>query len=334
MAVYTHLGAGDFAALIAEYDVGELVSAKGIAEGVSNSNWLIETTGSAGALDSNSKPQTRFILTMYERRIELGDLPFFLALLDHLSAAGSPVPRTIHDRTGGASRLVDGKAVAMIEFLPGVSIDNPSEAQANAVGQALAGIHLASADFIASRQNDLRPDDWQTLFDQCGDHLGDIDRDLPAAVDRYMPQFRAEWPEHLPRGTIHADLFPDNVLMLGNRVSGLIDFYFACTDIIAYDLAVTHAAWCFDKGGRVFRPEIGKALMAGYESVRRLSDAERSAMPLLAQGAAMRFAATRSFDWINTPGDALVERKDPVDFIRRLEFYSRNGRSIFPSPAG
>ncbi|MDZ4307586.1 homoserine kinase [Allopontixanthobacter sp.] len=331
MAVYTHLGAGDFAALIAEYDVGELVSAKGIAEGVSNSNWLIETTGSAGALDPAGKPQTRFILTMYERRIELGDLPFFLALLDHLSAAGSPVPRTIHDRSGGASRMLGGKAVAMIEFLPGVSIDNPTMGQAHAVGGALAGIHLASADFIASRTNDLRPADWQSLFDQCGDHLDDIDPSLPAAVSRHMPRLLADWPEGLPRGTIHADLFPDNVLMLGNRVTGLIDFYFACTDIIAYDLAVTHAAWCFDKGGRVFRPEIGEALIAGYESVRRLSDAERRAMPLLAQGAAMRFAATRSFDWINTPGDALVERKDPVDFIRRLEFYARHGHDIFPS---
>lgn len=334
MAVYTHLGAGEFAALIAHYDVGELVSAKGIAEGVSNSNWLVETTGSLGALDASGKPQTRFILTMYERRIELGDLPFFLSLLDHLAAAGSPVPRTIHDRSGGASRLLEGKAVAMIEFLPGVSLENPSEAQAHSVGRALAGIHLASADFIASRANDLRPADWQALFDQCGEHLGEIDPALPAAVGKHMPRLLSDWPEDLPRGTIHADLFPDNVLMLGNHVTGLIDFYFACTDIIAYDLAVTHAAWCFDKGGRQFRPEIGAALMNGYETVRQLSEAERRAMPLLAQGAAMRFAATRSFDWINTPGDALVERKDPVDFIRRLEFYSRHGHSIFPSPAG
>lgn len=334
MAVYTHLGAEDFAALIAAYDVGEVVSAKGIAEGVSNSNWLVETTGSAGAADSAGKPQTRFILTMYERRIELDDLPFFLALLDHLSARGEPVPRTIHDRGGNAFRLLDGKAIALIEFLPGVSIENPSPAQARAVGRALAGIHLASDDFPAIRDNDLRPADWHSLLDQCGDHLQDIGPALPLAASRHMPRLLSDWPEHLPRSTIHADLFPDNVLMLGNEVTGLIDFYFACTDITAYDLAVTHAAWCFSAGGRVFRPEIGAAMMAGYESVRCLSDTERSALPLLAQGAAMRFAATRAFDWINTPADALVERKDPMDFVRRLEFYAENGTRVFPARAG
>lgn len=333
MAVYTHLGADDFAALIAEYDVGELVSAKGIAEGVSNSNWLVETTGAAGAVDPSGKPQTRFILTMYERRIELDDLPFFLGLLDHLSAKGGPVPRTIHDRAGNASRMLEGKAIALFEFLPGVSIENPSEAQAHAVGKALAGIHLHSADFPATRDNDLRPADWQELFDQCGNHLQEIHPALPESIGQFMPGLLSGWPEDLPRATIHADLFPDNVLMLGNQVTGLIDFYFACTDIAAYDLAVTHTAWCFSNGGRAFRPEISAALLAGYETVRTLSDAERRALPLLAQGAAMRFTATRAFDWINTPGDALVERKDPMDFVRRLEFYAENGKSAFPAQA-
>lgn len=334
MAVYTHLSADDFTTLIAKYDVGELVAAKGIAEGVSNSNWLIETTGSGGALHMSGQPQTRFILTMYERRIDLGDLPFFLGLLDHLSAKGRPVPRTIHDRAGNASRLLDGKAVALIEFLPGVSIDHPSEAQAHAVGKALAGIHLASADFPATRNNDLRPADWQSLFDQCSPRLGEINPALPGAVERHMPGLLSNWPENLPRATIHGDLFPDNVLMLGNEVTGLIDFYFACTDIAAYDLAVTHAAWCFTNGEGAFRPEIGAALMAGYETVRPLSDAERLALPLLAQGAAIRFAATRAFDWIDTPEDAMVERKDPMDFIRRLEFYAENGTTAFPVRAG
>ena len=158
--------------------------------------------------------------------------------------------------------------------------------------------------------------------------MQEIDPALPAAVGCHMPRLLANWPEDLPRATIHADLFPDNVLMLGKKVTGLIDFYFACTDIAAYDLAVTHAAWCFSNGGRAFRPEIGAALMAGYETVRSLSDAERSILPLLAQ------AATRAFDWINTPGDALVERKDPMDFVRRLEFYTETGKSAFPTPQG
>ncbi len=326
MAVYTHLGAEDLEALIAQYDVGQLVSAKGIAEGVSNSNWLIETTGSPSA-------ETRFILTMYERRIDLDDLPFFLGLLDHLSARASPVPRTIHDRSGSASRMVDGKAVALIEFLPGVSIDNPTAAQAEAVGQALAGIHLASADFAGTRPNSLRPADWEDLFGSCGDKLAEIDPQLPAIISRALPPMLASWPDHLPHSIIHADLFPDNVLMLGKQVTGLIDFYFACSDITAYDLAVTHAAWCFDKGGRQFRPRIGQALIAGYEAVRPLSNQERAAMPLLAQGAAMRFIATRAFDWIDTPHDALVERKDPMDFARRLDFYAQAGPAPFTEAA-
>ncbi|MGN6498732.1 MAG: homoserine kinase [Tsuneonella sp.] len=330
MAVYTHLGAEDLAVLIAEYDVGSLISAKGIAEGVSNSNWLIETHD-----EDEPEKDGRFILTMYERRIETSDLPFFLGLLDHLSAKGCPVPRTIHDRSGAAWRRVQGKAVALIEFLPGVSVDRPSAAQARAVGAALAGVHLASADFAGTRENGLRPRDWQGLFDHCGDAgLASIDPELPSVVGGRMPEIARLWPEGLPRSIIHADLFPDNVLILGGKVTGLIDFYFACRDLTAYDLAVTHAAWCFADEGRTFRSNVAAALMAGYEAVRPLSAEERAALPTLAQGAALRFIATRAADWLDTPADALVRRKDPMDFARRLQFYAEAGDSPFTRAAG
>lgn len=323
MAVYTHLGAEDFAELIAHYDVGELVSAKGIAEGVSNSNWLIETTGKDGA-------GARFILTMYERRIELEDLPFFLDLLDYLASRNCPVPRTIHDRDGSSFRMVDGKAVALIEFLPGVSVDHPTREQAHNVGMALAGLHLASSGFTGARTNDLSPADWKTLLDECGEEgLSSIDPQLPLITAEEIVRLLKNWPEGLPQSIIHADLFPDNVLLLDGAVSGLIDFYFACTDITAYDLAVTHAAWCFTDHGRVFRKEISAALMEGYETVRPLTGAERDALPILAQGAAMRFLATRAWDWLNTPADALVTRKDPMDFARRLRFYAEMGQLAF-----
>lgn len=347
MAVYTHLSADDLAALIAHYDVGELVSAKGIAEGVSNSNWLLETTGKDGL---QAGATARYILTMYEFRIELDDLPFFLGLLDLLADKGCPVPRTIHDRGGASFRRIaapnaedpraqDGsdspkkeqKAVALIEFLPGVSIDRPEPAQARSVGKALAEIHLAAADY-ASRPNEMGLASWKELTDQCGtDGLAQIDPALPAIVAAALSFFAENWPEGLPQGVCHADLFPDNVLMLGDKVSGLIDFYFACTDFFAYDLAVTHAAWCFADHGRTFRPEISAALMEGYESVRPLSDAERAALPILARGAAMRFIATRAYDWLNTPADALVTRKDPMDFARRLQFYADQGEKAFIS---
>ncbi|RDC59303.1 Homoserine kinase [Alteripontixanthobacter maritimus] len=330
MAVYTHLSAENLSGLIAHYDVGELVSAKGIAEGVSNSNWLLETTGPDAARVDSPHGSARYILTMYERRIKIGDLPFFLGLLDHLSAASLPVPRTIHDRSGAAFRMVGNKAVALIEFLPGVSVDRPTPAQAHSVGKALAGMHLASADFAGTRENDLRPSDWQALLGQYTDsQLAQIDADLPEFIEAHLPRLMAAWPDDLPQAIIHADLFPDNVLMRGNAVSGLIDFYFACKDMAAYDLAVTHAAWCFDRTGEHFDAAVGLALLEGYAAVRPLSAAERDALPILAQGAAMRFVATRAADWIDTPGDALVTRKDPMEFARRLTFYAEHGAQAF-----
>ncbi|NVE94739.1 homoserine kinase [Altererythrobacter lutimaris] len=323
MAVYTHLGAEELAKLIAHYDVGELVSAKGIAEGVSNSNWLIETTG-------GNEPGTRFILTMYERRIELRDLPFFLSLLDHLADKGCPVPRTIHDNNSAASRLIDGKAVALIEYLPGVSVDHPTPAQARSVGAALAKNHLAVADFPETRWNDLGLVGWGETFDKCGmDGLASIDPRLPELIQTQMQSFVGNWPIGLPNGVVHCDLFPDNVLMLGDEVSGLIDFYFAASDFFAYDLAVTHAAWCFEREGQMFRPDISESLLAGYQSVRGLSEKERKALPILARGACMRFIASRAEDWLNAPDDALVARKDPMDFVNRLDFYVEAGTRVF-----
>jgi len=316
MAVYTHLGAEVLGQLVGEFDVGELTSVKGIAEGISNSNWLVETTGKDGS-------GTRFILTMYEFRIEVEDLPFFLSLLDHLSARGCPVPRTIHDRQGNLYRLLDGKAVALIEFLPGVSVSAPTPGQAHAVGRALAQMQLAAADFPGQRENAMGRAEWQRLAEECGPHgLAEIDPAFADLVARELPKTIAQWPEDLPRGTIHADLFPDNVLMLGDEVTGLIDFYFACTDLFAYDLAVTHAAWCFSNDGKMFDPALSAALIAGYEEIRPLSREERAALPLLARGACLRFALTRAWDWVNTPADALVTRKDPLAYARRLEFYA------------
>lgn len=325
MAVYTHLSAEDLARLLANYDVGDLVSAKGIAEGVSNSNWLIETTG-------GGEPGKRFILTMYERRIDTNDLPFFLGLLDHLAAKNCPVPRTIHDRDGASFRTIDSKSVALIEYLPGVSIEEPTAAQARAVGEALARMHLASVGFELHRENTLDVAASLHTLQACGeDALSAIAGDLPDAID-VAERVSADWPDGLPSAVCHTDLFPDNVLMLGEQVSGMIDFYFACEEAMAYDLAVTHAAWCFDRTGSNFDREVGDALLAGYQSIRELEKTERESLPILAQGACLRFVASRAEDWMNTPADALVSRKDPMDFARRLAFYSEAGQSAFAKP--
>ncbi|MBX7535585.1 homoserine kinase [Qipengyuania sp. GH1] len=317
MAVYTHLGAEDFAGLIAEYDVGDLVSAKGIAEGVSNSNWLLETT------------RGRYILTMYERRIDIAQLPFFLGLLDHLARSGCAVPATIHDRHGASHREIDGKAVALIEFLPGVSPTRPTPTQAAAVGSALAKVHLAGQSFGERRANDLAPKDTaEILRDSDPAKLTDIDGRLADIAER-ADRLVARWPQSLPCSIIHSDLFPDNVLMLDGAVSGIIDFYFAAYDMMAYDLAVTHAAWCFGADGTNFDSAVGKSIVQGYEAIRPLTAEEREALPILAEGACLRFVASRAEDWLDTPADAQVLRKDPIDFLRRWDFYAEKGATAF-----
>ncbi|MFW5633404.1 MAG: homoserine kinase [Erythrobacter sp.] len=321
MAVYTHLGAEDLARLIGEYDVGGLVSAKGIAEGVSNSNWLVETSGTGDGT-------RRFILTMYERRIELADLPYFLGLLDHLAGRACPVPRTIHDRAGAAYRMERGKAVALIEYLPGVSPTRPSPAQAGAVGEALARMHLAGRDFPLSRANTMGFADNLAILEQCGrDALAAIHPELPALVEPARAAAALDL-SGLPRGNIHADLFPDNVLMLGEAVTGMIDFYFACTDCLALDLATTHAAWCFEPETGAYDPARGEALLSAYRAVRPLEEGERRLFGRIAQGAALRFVASRAEDWHGTPAGALVTRKDPMEFARRWRFYAEHGESL------
>lgn len=327
MAVYTHLGAEELGELIGHYNVGDLVSAKGIAEGVSNSNWLIETTGFDG--NGQDGAGARFILTMYERRIELEDLPYFLGLLDHLSTKSCPVPRTIHDCDGNTFRMVDGKAVALIEFLPGVSPTHPTPEQARAVGKTLAQLHLVSGDFELSRANTMGFSDNLAVLEQCGDAgLASIHADLPKILGPARDAAALDMSE-LPRANVHADLFPDNVLMLGDKVTGLIDFYFACTDTMALDLATTHAAWSFDSATGAYDAECGRALIQGYESVRPLTPAERTMLPEIAKGAALRFVASRAEDWLDTPDDALVTRKDPMQFVSRWHYYNENGADLF-----
>ncbi len=306
MAVYTHVSAEALGAFLQRYDAGELVSAKGIAEGVENSNYLVDTT------------QGRFILTLYERRVAAGDLPFFMALLDHLAAKGLPVPPAVPDRAGVAIQQLAGRPACLIKFLPGVSLTTPTPAQAQAAAASMAAMHSAVADFGEVRANSMGVGTWRPLLERCGRDLDSIAPGLHEELAVALDRIESAWRTDLPTCAIHADLFPDNVLMRGDAVTGLIDFYFACTDLRAYDLAVMHGAWAFDPGGRTYRPEIGDALLAGYGA---LSDAERAAFPTLAAGAALRFALSRAWDWLNTPADALVTRKDPLAYVRRLRHY-------------
>lgn len=310
MAVYTHIAAEDMAAIVERYGVGTLISAKGIAEGVENSNYLVETTGG------------RFILTVYEKRVDAADLPFFLALIDHLASRDCPVPAARKMADGEHLQRWRDKWIALIDFAPGVSVGHPTPEQARAVGDALAQMHDAAADFPLDRANALGLEGWLELADRCGDDLDAIQPGLKARVTEECAFLRSRWPDTLPRSVIHADLFPDNVLMLGDSVSALIDFYFACIDLRAWDLAVTHAAWSFNTDGSRFDRAVGDALIAGYATRLPLTAEETTAFPILARGACLRFLLTRAWDWLNTPADALVTRKDPIAFLRRLEHYA------------
>jgi homoserine kinase type II len=320
MAVYTHVPAEDIDAFLTRYDAGRLVSAKGIAEGVENSNYLLETTGHDGL--SGSGGGHRYILTLYEKRVDEADLPFFMDLLDHLGARGCLVPRFIADRDGQRLQMLAGRPACLIEFLTGISVTEPTPAQARATGAALGELHRAAAEFARTRPNTLDKAGWHDLARKCGDDFDQIAPGLGARVANELAYLDAHWPADLPRSVIHADLFPDNVLMLGDRVTGLIDFYFSCTDIRAYDLAVTHSAWVFSNDGATFFADRAAALGAGYGEAHGLTDAERAAFPILCRGAALRFLLTRAYDWINTPPDAMVTRKDPLAYLRRLDFYA------------
>jgi homoserine kinase type II len=310
MAVFTPVSAEELADFLIRYDLGTATTFKGIAEGVQNSNFLLDTDRGQ-----------RLFLTLYEDRVDADDLPYFLALTTHLADRGLPVPRPVPDRGGRALQMLCGRPACLIEFVPGVSVSAPAPADAFAAAAAMGAMHAALTDFAPVRANEHGPDGWRRLAARIGDRFGAVAPGLAAVVDDELCALAMRWPGGLDRSTIHADLFADNVLLMGGRVTGLIDFYFACTDIRAYDLAVMHGAWCFSADGRTFDPALAAALVAGYRSTHPLTDAEIAALPILCRGAALRFILTRTYDWITTPADALVTKKDPMAFTRRLAWY-------------
>jgi homoserine kinase type II len=309
MAVYTEPGDEELATLLDGWGLGRPLAFKGIAEGVENSNFLLET------------PEGRFILTIYEKRVRPADLPFFLGATEAAADAGLPAARPVRTRAGDLTQTLRGKSAALCTFLPGISARRPPAVQAEAAGDALARLHLALRDFALTRANDLGPADWADLWALHAAAGEALEPGSGQAVEGDLAHLCAVWPGGLPRGFIHADLFPDNVLFLGDAVSGLIDFYFGCTDLLAYDLAVMINAWCFEPNGREFDRVKGRALIRGYESVRPLELAEREALPVLARGAALRFYLTRLADWHAPTEGALVRKKDPRDYSGRLAFH-------------
>jgi homoserine kinase type II len=308
MAVYTEVGDEELASFIASYGLGDLLSFKGIAEGVENTNYIVHTS------------KGPFILTLYEKRVEAADLPFYLGLMEHLAEHGVTCPTPVRDAQGKNLSRLSGRPAALVTFLEGFWVRKPTAAHCAAVGRALAKLQHGGEGFALRRANALGIAGWRPLYERFADRAGEIAPDLAPLIEQELAFLQANWPQGLPDGVIHADLFPDNVFFIGDRLSGLIDFYFACNDAFAYDIAVSLNAWCFEKD-MSFNITKGQAFLRGYEEVRPLSAREREAMPVLARGAAMRFLLTRAYDWLNTPKNALVSPKNPLEYVRRLRFH-------------
>lgn len=317
MAVYTEISDAELVNFIADYEIGDVLDCKGIAEGTENSNFALTTT------------KGRYILTLYENRVTLDDLPFFLGLMNHLAASGVPCPIPVNGRDGEALRSLSGRPAAIVSFLEGVWPRSINPDHCYQLGQALASLHLSCESFPMSRENDLSVTSWRPLLEKCyqkplGDHPRSIGIEVCDALEPELlgelSYLEANWPEGLPAGIIHADLFPDNVFFRNGNISGLIDYYFSCTDTLSYDLAICLNAWCFDAEQK-FLPLFSQALLAGYQNVRRLSLDEQTAFPILCRGAALRFALTRLYDWLHVPEGTLGARKDPMEYIHKLHFH-------------
>lgn len=314
MAVYTDVDDEELIAFLATYDLGSLLSCKGIAEGVENSNFFLHTS------------RGNFILTLYEKRVAEQDVPFFLQLMEHLAARGLNCPQPVRNSAGQALGRLAGRPAAIVTFLDGYSVHHPEAAHCARLGEALAKLHLAGADFPASRVNALSVGGWRPLFAPFAARADEVAPALGETVAAELDRLEREWPRGLPRGVIHADLFPDNVFFIGEEISGLIDFYFACTDALAYDLAICLNAWCFDAQGG-YDAAKGRALLGSYRRLRPLETAEIEQFPLLARGAALRFLLTRFVDWLDVPEGALVRPKDPLEYLARLRFHQAVSRA-------
>ena len=310
MAVYTEVSDDALNAFLADYDLGRALSLKGIAEGVENSNYLLRTQ--AGP----------FILTLYEKRVKEADLPFFLGLMEHLATHGVVCPLPVHSKKGEALGRLAGRAATIVTFLEGLWIRRPRVEHCGQVGEALARMHEAGRGFTLRRENALSLAGWPPLFEAAKDRADEVSPGLADETAAELAFLQANWPKSLPEGVAHADLFPDNVFFLDGKLSGLIDFYFACDDFLAYDLAICLNAWCFELDGS-FNYSKGAAMIAGYSRVRALEPAEIQALPILARGSALHFMLTRLVDWLNVPPGALVKPKDPRDYLSRLRFHQR-----------
>lgn len=315
MAVYTRLTSDQLALLATRYRLGAVVRAEEIAEGVENSNYRFVTR-------QENQPPVTHILTVFEKRVELAALPFYLGVTDRLARAGLPVPRPLRTQEDALFTDIAGKKAAIVTFLPGASARAIASAHCRALGDMMARMHLAAEGFALSRPNDLSLEGWGAMIERLAARADEILSGLSAQLAQEYEFLSCNWPRDLPVGVIHADLFPDNVFFIEEELSGVIDFYFACNDAFMYDAVIALNAWCFERDGS-FNLTKARAFLHAYDRQRRLSDAERAALPILARGAALRFLLTRAHDWLHREEGALVTPKDPMEYVRKLRFHQQ-----------
>ena len=317
MAVYTKFSQINIEEILSNYNLGKLDMFKGIEEGIENTNYFLSVNG------------IKFILTVYEKRIKSEDLPFFSNLMSELNKANFKCPVPILNKQNETLTDYKGKKLMIVSFLEGKAKKNLSPSNCKSIGIEVAKMHNITKNFKLKRQNDLSINSWRNLFNSIKDKCTKINKNLPKLIEENLTDVEKNWPKNLPRGIIHADLFHDHVFFKGNKLSGIIDFYFSCEDFFAFEIAICFNAVCFDgmKDNLSFNVTKAKNFINGYTSIRELNDQEKNSIKVLSQGAALRFLLTRVFDTLNKVDGAIVKVKDPMEYMKRLEFH-KNSKSF------
>jgi homoserine kinase type II len=309
MAVYTKLEHQEVRQFLEQYNINNFKDYKGITEGVENTNYLIKTS------------EQDYILTIYEKRVDENDLPFFIKLLSYLSENKFPCPKPIANKNNEKINRIKNKNAALVTFLNGQSKNKITSEECFEIGKITAQLHEITKKFDINRKNNLSIENWDSIFEKTIKQKIDLDESIIKKTKNYLNFLKDKWPKNLPQGIIHADLFPDNIFFTNNKVSGIIDFYFACNDFFAYEIAICINSLCFDNNS-TFNMTKAKYLIDGYTSIRTLSEDEKKYLPILSMGAAMRFFLTRLYDFYHTDNKADVKIKDPFEYLKKMEFHS------------
>jgi homoserine kinase type II len=317
MAVYSPINESELSSLLRQYDIGTLVKFEGILEGIENTNYKVTTS------------QNNYILTIFEKRVESKDVPFFINLKKHLASKKFLCPEPISDIQGKNINTLKAKSCVLVSFLDGKKVTDITDIHCQQVGEVLASLHIKTKDFNEKRLNSMSSIQWQNIFLKCKNHTNQKFIHMLPIIEEELLYLKNHWPNDLPSGIIHADVFQDNVFFQKNIFSGLIDFYFSCNDFLAYDIALTINAWCFNEQN-LFDKNRYQALIKGYESQRKLTTEEKKYFSILLRGASIRILITRLHDQIFHQDDAFVTPKDPNEYLAILKFHQKtNFREFF-----